>query len=85
MKSCSGWSWISTGTTRDANNQVKHYELHLYESYGAPKTEGVARLTDMISFLWDGGLRGFLNWLKSVRRAMFGGMAEFYIRSLTPL
>jgi hypothetical protein len=51
---------------------VKKYELHLYETYWAPKTEGVAKLTDVVSFLWDGGLRGLLNSVKSFKRAMFG-------------
>jgi hypothetical protein len=64
---------------------LKHYELHLYETYWAPKTEGVAQLTDVVSFLWDGGLRGLLNSVKSFKRAMFGGMATFYIRWFTPL
>jgi hypothetical protein len=62
----------------------KKYELHLYETCWAPKTEGVANLTDVVSFLWDGGLRGILNWVKSFKRAMFGGMATFSIRWLTP-
>ena len=62
----------------------KKYELHLYETYWAPKTEGVANLTDVVSFLWDGGLRRILNWVKSFKRAMFGGMATFSIRWLTP-
>jgi hypothetical protein len=64
---------------------VRKYELHLYETYWAPKTEGVAKLTDVVSFLWDGGLRGMLNSVKSFKRAMFGGMATFYIRWFTPL
>jgi hypothetical protein len=63
---------------------VKKYELHLYETYWAPKTEGVARLKDVVSFLWDGGLRGILNSFKSFQRAMFGVMAPFAIRWLTP-
>jgi len=61
------------------------YELHLYETYWAPKTEGVAQLKDVVSFLWDGELRGILNSVKSFRRAMFGGMAEFSILWWTPL
>jgi hypothetical protein len=64
---------------------VRKYELHLYETYWAPKTEGVAKLTDVVSFLWDGGLRGILNSVKSFQRAMFGGMASFCVRWLTPL
>ena len=68
-----------------AGQPLKRYELHLYETYWAPKTEGVAQLTDVVSFLWDGGLRGILNSVKSFQRAMFGGMATFSVRWLTPL
>lgn len=63
----------------------KLYELHLYESYWAPKTEGVAKLADVVSFLWDGGLRGLLNYKKKFSRAMFGGMAQFSVHFTTPL
>jgi hypothetical protein len=74
------------GINKDAAGQpLKQYELHLYETYWAPKTEGVAQLTDVVSFLWDGGLRGILNSVKSFQRAMFGGMATFSVRWLTPL
>jgi hypothetical protein len=69
----------------DAGKPLNQYELHLYETYWAPKTEGVANLTDVVSFLWDGGIRGMLNSVKSFKRAMFGGMATFYIRWFTPL
>lgn len=72
------------GKAADHNGQFKHYELHLYESYWAPKTEGVAKLTDVVTFLWDGGLRGILNFMKGFRRAMFGGMAEFSVTYRTP-
>jgi hypothetical protein len=74
------------GINQDGAGQpLKRYELHLYETYWAPKTEGVAQLTDVVSFLWDGGLRGILNSVKSFQRAMFGGMATFSFRWLTPL
>ncbi|HEX3543804.1 MAG TPA: hypothetical protein VHT31_04690 [Candidatus Acidoferrum sp.] len=63
----------------------RKYELHLYETYWAPKAEGVANLTDVVSFLWHGGLRGMLNSVKSFKRAMFGGIATFYIRWFKPL
>ena len=64
---------------------AKNYELHLYESYWAPKTEGVAKLTDVVSFLWDGGSRGILNFFKKFHRAMFGGMAQFSVPWRTPV
>lgn len=59
------------------------YELHLYEAYWAPVTEGVAKLSDVISFLFDGGLRGMLNALRPFNRAMFGGMQPFKIHKRT--
>ena len=68
-----------------AGEPIKKYELHLYETYWAPKTEGVANLTDVVSFLWDGGLRGILNSVKSFKRAMFEGMAKFRIPWFTPV
>jgi hypothetical protein len=54
-------------------------ELHLYEAYWAPVTEGVAKLADVLSFFWDGGSRGILNAFKKFQRAIFGGMAGFTI------
>jgi hypothetical protein len=66
------------------DGRAKNYELHLYESYWAPKTEGVAKLTDVVGFLWDGGSRGLLNSVKKFKRAMFGGMAQFSVPWRTP-
>ncbi len=68
-----------------AGTPAKNYELHLYESYWAPKTEGVAKLTDVAGFLWDGGSRGVLNFFKKFKRAMFGGMAKFSVPWRTPV
>jgi hypothetical protein len=59
-------------------------DVHLYEAYWAPLTEGVARLNDVISFLLDGGSRGILNSLKTFKRAMFGGICDFKIRKRVP-
>jgi hypothetical protein len=69
----------------DANGAAKQYDLHLYESYWAPKTEGVAKLTDVVGFLWDGGTRGLMNYFRRFQRAMFGGMARFHVSYRTPL
>ena len=49
----------------------KKVELHLYEAYWAPLTEGVAKLSDVLSFLYDGALHGLLNCVRPFRRAMF--------------
>lgn len=46
-------------------------ELHLYEAYWAPITEGVPKLSDVVSFFMKGGLRGVWNCLRPFRRAMF--------------
>jgi hypothetical protein len=73
------------GSTPDAERRTKNYDLHLYETYWAPKTEGVAKLSDVISFLWDGGLRGLLNSFKPFQRAMFGGMGSFKIPLRSPI
>jgi hypothetical protein len=67
------------GSEKDNQGRTKNYDLHLYETYWAPDTEGVAKLSDVMSFLWDGGTRGILNCLKPFLRAMFGGMTSFKI------
>ena len=73
------------GKTKKLRKPKRYYELHLYESYWAPKTEGVAKLADVISFLLDGGSRGLMNWYQRFKRAMFGGMEEFNISGFTPI
>lgn len=60
------------------------YELHLYEAYWAPLTEGVAKLRDVISFLFDGASRGLLNALKTFQRAMFPGPQHVSTTTGTP-
>src|SRR5580658_10382242 len=73
------------GSAPDAQHHTKNYDLHLYETYWAPDTEGVAKLSDVVSFLWDGGLRGLLNSFKPFQRAMFGGMGSFKIPLRSPV
>ena len=73
------------GSVPDLGGHTKNYDLHLYETYWAPKTEGVAKLSDVIGFLWDGGLRGLLNSFKPFQRAMFGGMGSFKIPLRSPV
>src|ERR1700686_682864 len=60
-----------------SHDTTKDIELHLYEAYWAPLTEGVANLRDVTGFLVDGALRGILNSLKKFKRAMFGEICEF--------
>jgi hypothetical protein len=66
----------------DGKNDV---ELHLYEAYWAPLTEGVANLRNVTGFLVNGALRGILNSFKMFQRAMFGEICEFKIRKRVPL
>jgi hypothetical protein len=46
-------------------------ELHMYEGYWAPFTEGVVTLRDVMSFLYRGALGGIRNSLHIVQRWMF--------------
>jgi len=71
----------------DVRNPItkNEYELHLYEVYWAPKTEGVATLADVVSFFWDGGTRGLLNCMKKFKRALMGGVFEFKIGVRNPI
>ncbi len=59
-------------------------ELHLYEAYWAPKTEGAIKLREVIGFLFEGGLRGIINSMKAFQRAMFHGMSKFRIPFHSP-
>ena len=59
-------------------------EVHLYECYWAPKTEGAVALKDVIGFLWDGGTRGLINSFVCFQRALFGTMATFKLTWRTP-
>lgn len=52
-------------------------EVHLYEAYWAPVTEGVVKLRDVMSFLWNGATRGLMNWRMQFQRAMFKEMVPF--------
>ncbi len=63
----------------------KPYELHLYEAYWAPLTEGVAKLRDVTGFLLDGALRGVLNSFKKFQRALFGKVWCYHISWHTPM
>ena len=56
---------------QDKGDPKKNCQLHLYEAYWAPVTEGAARLSDVISFFFNGGMRSILNSRKPFLRAMF--------------
>jgi hypothetical protein len=55
-------------------------ELHLYEAYWAPVTEGEVKLSDVISFLFSACFRGLLNVFRPFHRAMFDQVVETKIR-----
>jgi hypothetical protein len=56
---------------QDPSDPQKQFQLHLYEAYWAPLTEGASKVTDVISFLFTGGMRGIANTFKTFQRAMF--------------
>ena len=60
---------------RDA--QDRPLEVHVYEGYWAPVTEGQVKITDVISFLLRGGFNGMRNAWKDFHRWMFGGAVNF--------
>jgi hypothetical protein len=68
---------------RDQGEQRQ--EVHVYEAYWAPLTEGVVRLRDVVMFLfraaWN-GLRG-LKWPPTFRRFIFNGICTFPVGLLT--
>lgn len=57
--------------------QGKLTEVHVYEGYWAPITEGQVTLRDVISFLFSAGLNGLANSCKSFRRWVMGGYAPY--------
>jgi len=56
---------------QDKEDAKKNCQLHLYEAYWAPVTEGAAKLSDVISFFFNGGMRSIWNSRKPFLRAMF--------------
>ena len=71
--------------TLPRNADADPQEVHLYECYWAPMTEGAVQLRDVVSFLWDGGGRGLINFFTGFARALFGNMVEFSLTWRTPL
>ena len=66
-----------------AEIQIQHggeiLDVHIYESYWAPLTEGKVSLKDVMTFLFDAGWNGFLNTKarKGFQRWMFGREESF--------
>ena len=59
--------------------------VHVYESYWAPKTEGVPKLTDVMSLLWNGGFHGLVNFFVGFERALFSRVVSFRVPWRTPV
>jgi hypothetical protein len=55
----------------------KPVELHIYEGYWAPITEGKVRIADVISFLLRAGVNGLRNSPRDFLRWVFGGPVNF--------
>lgn len=53
-------------------------DVHLYEVYWAPLTEGQITLKETVSFLWDAGVRGLTHFLAPGRfdRWLFGELRD---------
>lgn len=60
-------------------------EVHVYEAYWAPFTEGQVSLRDVMSFLVRAGLNGLLNCGSSFHRWLFGHVVSFGKRNSAAL
>jgi len=67
--------------TRDSHG--KDIEVHIYEAYWAPLTEGAVTLADVIRFLLSSGWNGLVNSFADFRRWMFGNDFNFGAQSHT--
>lgn len=70
-----------------AEIQIQHehhaYDVHIYESYWAPLTEGKVSLKDVMFFLFDAGWNGLVNTeIGTFKRWMFGSEQSFKLRKL---
>lgn len=63
--------------TLELKNGKEEKEVHLYETYWAPLTEGRVTLSNVISFLLNAGSRGVkFSFKKKFNLWMFGGMRD---------
>lgn len=67
--------------------QVPHrerlFDVHIYESYWAPLTEGKVALKDVISFLWQAGFNGLRNTESGTfKRWLFGSVRRFKLHRI---
>jgi hypothetical protein len=60
------------------DERSKKWDVHIYEAYWAPLTEGKVTAQEVIAFLYDAGWNGILNTeAGTFRRWMFGHEREF--------
>src|SRR5262245_52243342 len=52
-------------------------DVHIYESYWAPMTEGKVTMRDVMAFLLRGGIGGIMLARRPFRRWLFGEFVEF--------
>ena len=70
-----------------AEVQIKEHtgqecEVHIYEAYWAPLTEGKVTAIDVVSFLFDAGWNGIKNTTaRTYRRWMFGDEQKFLLKT----
>lgn len=60
-------------------------EVHIFESYWAPITEGNVTLRDVMRFLWNAGSTGFTKLFSPFRRWAFGGFQNYGCSIRAPL
>lgn len=60
-----------------ATSTGEEREVHIYEAYWAPLTEGQVKLRDVISFLLQAGSNGIHNGRAPFKRWLFGRYTEF--------
>jgi len=58
----------------------QEYDVHIYEAYWAPLTEGKVSAMDVVNFLFDAGWNGIRNTTaRTYRRWMFGAEQQFLL------
>lgn len=68
----------------EMQHDQQKYDVHIYESYWAPLTEGKVTLMDVMSFLFNAGWNGFFNTdaKEGFQRWMFGSEQRFKLPKL---
>ncbi len=67
------------------NAKGQEIEVHVYEGYWSPFTEGEVNIRDVIGFLFRGGLNGLRNCGASFKRYIFGRVVDFGRRPRTAI